>query len=330
MPQPMATARTISSHNGEPDMNVVHEAARWLAHLESGDATAEDQASFDAWRSASAAHATAFDRLNNVRDRLDQTPVVERETFRRLLSRPRRRAGVPLIALLALAGTGWLTMQLPAVQTYMADERTATGQTRTLDLADGSHLILATDSAINTAFNAATRRVTLLRGEVFAQVARQEKAAFVVQTGDGTATALGTVFTVRKEAEATVVAVAESRVRVCPRQNDENLCLTLQPGQSARIRVNGIERLGDSAAADIGAWTEGWLPVDNRPVVKVLDELNRWRETPIAFDRRALADLRVSGVFALRDPEKAADNLAQLLPLVLDRSDPSAPVMRRR
>ena len=330
MRQPMAMARDITDDSSEPDMTVVHEAAVWLAHFESGDVSPEDQAAFNVWRSADTAHALAFERLNTVRDRLDHKPDLERETFRRLLSRPRRRAGTPLLVLLVLAGAGWITMRLPVVQTYLADERTITGETRALDLADGSHLTLATASAINTDIDAATRTVTLLRGEVFARVVKQGGAAFVVRTEDGVATALGTAFTVRKEADATVVAVAESQVQVCPEQSDAQSCLTLQPGQTARISAGRVRRLGDTAAADVGAWTEGWLPVDNRPVVEVLDELNRWRATPIAFDRSELADLRVSGVFALRDPEKAADNLTQLLPLVLDRSDPSAPVMRRR
>lgn len=325
--RPTDPIRTLPSPENEPGASVVQEAAEWLAHLESGDASDQDRSDLEAWRSADPAHAVALDRLGGVRERLASAPDIERETLRRLLLRP-RRSGAPFVIALALLAAGWAGSRLPSVQLMFADQTTGTGEARALDLADGSRLTLSTDSAVN--IDADRRLVTLLKGEVLAKVAKRPGENFTVRTRDGTVTALGTAFTVRKEAASTLVAVAESRVRLCPDDSGGAMCTTLSPGQSARLTADGVERVSDIPVGDIGAWADGWLSVDNRPLVEVLDELNRWRATPIRFDRRALGDLRASGVFPLRDPTKATANLTALLPIVLDNRDPAAPVMRRR
>lgn len=330
MPLPMDPIQRLDNRDNEPSGAIVQKAAEWLAHFESGDASEQDYGEFDAWRSAHPAHALALDRLGGVRESLASTPDVERETLRRLLLRPQRTAGTPFLIVLALLSAGWAGSRLPTVQLFFADQKTTAGETRTVDLADGSTLTLSTDSAVNINVDSSGRRVTLLRGEILAQVAKHEGESFTVDTDDGTATALGTAFTVRKEAASTVIAVAESRVRVCPSREGDAACLTLTPGQRARLTPRQVVHLPDVAAIDVGAWAEGWLSVDDRPLVEVLDELNPWRAVPVAFDRRSLADLRVSGVFSLRDPDKAADNLTKLLPIVMDDSDPAAPVIRRR
>lgn len=327
MRPPMDPDRELHSSKNEPSASVVQEAAEWLAHLESGDASDQDRADFEVWRSADFTHAVALDRMGGVRERLASAAEVERETMRRLLLRP-KRSGAPFLIALTLLGAGWAGSRLPAVQLFLADETTLTGEARGLELADGSRLTLSTSSAVNV--DADRRLVTLLRGEVLAKVVKRSGEGFTVRTRDGTATALGTAFTVRKEAASTLVAVAESHVRVCPDDSGDEMCMTLSPGQSARLTTRSVERLSDTPVADIGAWAYGWLSADNRPLVEVLDEFNRWRATPIAFDRRSLADLRVSGVFPLRDPGKAMANLTALLPLVLDNRNPAAPIIRRR
>ncbi|MBY8823670.1 FecR family protein [Sphingomonas colocasiae] len=326
----MEPATTSDSREQEPSAAIVRQAAEWLAHVESGDASAADHEDLRAWRAADPAHAVALDRLGGVRARLDGTPDVEREALRRLMLRPRRRAGASFLAVLVLIGAGWMASRLPWVQLYFADQKTEAGETRVVALPDGSSLTLSTDSAVNLEIGDGERAVRLLRGELLAHVAKADAPPFEVMTEDGTAIALGTAYTVLKESAATTVAVAQSQVRVCPVPEDDEGCLTLGPGQRARLAGGRAVRLPDVSAADVGAWAEGWLTVDDRPLAEVLDELNRWRAKPIGFDRTALADLRVSGIFPLRDTDRAAANLARLLPIMMDRSDPDAPVIRRR
>lgn len=315
-PRPTSAAKPDET----PSAAVVERAAEWLAHLESGDATDADRVAFRAWRDAHPSHALALDRMGGlVGDR------AERETLRRLFLRPGAKAPAAMLGLAALGFAGWLAVQ--ATATLHADQRTQIGETRAVALKTQDRIVLATDSAAD--IDDGRRTVRLLRGELLARVVKGAPAPFVVQTRDGTAQALGTAFTVRQLADATRVTVIESRVRVCPaRQADA--CLILAPGQQATMTRDAVTALPDAAPATAGAWSEGWLPVEDQPLVDVLDELNRWRAKPIRFDRQALADLRVSGVFPLRQTDRAVANLARSLPLRIDRTDPTSPLVARR
>lgn len=303
-----------------PSPAVVERAAEWLAHLESGDATDADRAALRAWRDAHPSHALALDRMSGMAGQLGER--AQRETMRRLFLRP-NKAPTALLGLATIALTGWFAVQ----HMTTADQSTAAGEIRTVALKTDDRITLATDSAADV--DDARRTVRLLRGEVLARVAKGAPAPFVVQTRDGTAQALGTAFTVRRLDDATRVAVIESHVRVCPARHPD-ACLTLAPGQQARMTRDAVTALPDAAPTTAGAWSEGWLPVEDQPLVEVLDELNRWRAKPIRFQRQALADLRVSGVFPLRQTDRAVTNLARSLPLAVDRTDPASPVISRR
>ncbi len=330
MPPPMEPARTSRNRESEPGPAIVREAAEWLAQMESGDASDADHADLAAWRTADPAHAVALDRLAVLQDNLDGATQVEQETLRRLLLRPARRTGASIAGAVALIGFGWMASGLAPVQLYFADQKTAVAETRVIALPDGSKLTLSTDSAVNIDVSADQRVVHLLRGELLVNVARAMPSRFEVVTEDGTATALGTAYTVQKEAESTAVAVAESQVRICPAVGGEAACMILTPRQKGRLTRDGVKRMPDIAAADVGAWADGWLSINDRPLVDVLDELNHWRTKPIGFDRRDLAGLRVSGIFPLNNTDKAAANLTRLLPIVMDNRDPAAPVIHRR
>ncbi|WP_414902262.1 FecR family protein [Sphingomonas flavalba] len=314
----------------EPSPATVEHAAEWLAHLESGDADAADLAAFDTWKTAHPSHAVAIDRLGGLGDQLRHGPPVSRETLRRLYLAPRRSLGSAAAIVALLGGTAWLLSGLPAVQLRFADQRTAVGESRIVPLADGSRLVLATDSAADIAVGADRRVVRLLRGEVFARVARRDAARFRVETTDGSAEALGTAFTVRKQDGATVVAVISSRVRACPGAADGPGCIALAPGERARLSAGAATRLSATHPDDIAAWADGWLPATDMSLPDLLDALNRWRTRPIRFDRPTLAPLRVSGVFPLSDTDKALANLARSQPITIDRSVPAAPVVRLR
>ena len=75
-----------------------------------------------------------------------------------------------------------------------SDFSTGTGETKSLTLADGSHVELNARSAIALHYDAGQRRVMLLAGEGWFEVSRDPARPFVVEAAGGTATALGTAF----------------------------------------------------------------------------------------------------------------------------------------
>lgn len=86
----------------------------------------------------------------------------------------------------------------------MADYSAAIGQYRELTLADGTRVVLNTDSAIDVLFDASQRLIRLRRGEILVHTApdnRVPSRPLRVTTGEGQMQALGTRFTVREHAE---------------------------------------------------------------------------------------------------------------------------------
>lgn len=312
----------------EPRPDVIAQAAAFVAHLESGEATEDDLAAMAAWRDEDRAHALALERMGGLGVRLQARPAVEREVLRRLFLRPRRRFGAGAALVMVLAVGAGLAVRTPAVQIRLADQRTATGEVRAVALADGGDLVLSTNSAVDLDFKGERRDVRLLRGEVLATVAKGRPRPFVVRTDEGSAQALGTRFTVRRDGRTTVVAVLQSHVRVCATGGE--VCRTLGPGQQALIAAGRVTRLPDLAPEAMAAWSEGWLQAEDRPLVEILEELNRWRDMPIGFDRADLAGLRVSGVLPLKDTDRAVANLARLLPIEVDQAASGALRVRRR
>lgn len=327
----MDRLKTQHDPAAEPTDQVVERAAEWMAHLESGDADEQDHADFQHWCAEHPSHAVAIKRMG----RLAQGTEVEREALRRLFMRPaaRRRNVAPGLAIVAvlLMGGGWFLRQLPAVQVHFADERAMIGETRPVALPDGSRIVLASNSAADIDMGPGRRTVRLLRGDLLADVAKGQATHFRVETVDGVAEALGTSFTVRKEDRATLVTVVTSKVRICPEATGTGRgCETLSPGERVRLADGIITRLPGIAPADATAWVEGWLPASETPLVDLLDELNRWRERPIRFDRATLRDVRVSGIFPLRDSDSVLANLARAHPIIIDGANTPSPLIRRK
>jgi transmembrane sensor len=155
--------------------------------------------------------------------------------------------------------------------------------------------------------------ITLFRGRLFTTVAHDPQRPFVVATREGTATALGTAFSVRQDESSTEVEVAESRVEICTRNRAD--CVVLHPGDRARIEDATLTRLASTGAASTPTWSTGWLEVDDRPLPEVLSELNRYSAQPIRFEANELAEFRVTGSYPLRDPQRAVTAIARHLGL---------------
>lgn len=310
---------------------MIEEAASWAAQLATDEATQADQEACEAWCRAHPMHRLALDRMRGLGTRINETDDIGRETIEQVFdsrSRRGRRFGGLTLGLLLLLGGGWLAAQTLTVRSWFPDFETERGEQRNVTLADGSALTLDTDAALDFSSEAGRRHVMLFRGQILARVARDAKRPFVVETRDGTATALGTVFTVRRDADATTVTVLESRVRVCPAITDK-LCIDLDPGERVRMRADGVERLEQIDPETAGMWAEGWLAADDQPVEAVLAELNRYRQRPVSFEPNDLAGIRVSGSFPLRDPDRAVEGIVRSTGLSMVRSDNGTLLVRR-
>src|SRR5690606_2594445 len=168
---------------------------------------------------------------------------------------------------------------------------TAVGAFQKLDLPDGSVAQLNTATAITTSFTGAERRISILRGEVFINVAPDEKRPFLVTSGGVVVRAVGTAFNVRKRDSSVEVLVTEGRVRINDAREGRSLLpssiaaepCVLVAGERAVIPSHSntpgenpltasVEKVDSSMTQRVLAWQERRLEFDEVPLAEVITE----------------------------------------------------------
>lgn len=313
-----------------PTPAMVSRAAQWAAELDGDDVSLDRHAACESWCAQDARHRLAFERMRALDQRFADLAPTERTALSnaaRCRTKPRRMA-TGVAVLLLMVGAAWLSGHNLTVRQYFPDLRTEPGEIRELALGDGSTLHVDTDSALSHASTGGERRISLYHGRLMAQVARDPGRPFVVETADGTATALGTRYSVARDARGTNVTVIESRVQACASAWMRRSCVDLRAGERARLSGGAVERLPDVDIERASAWSKGWLEADDMPLVEALAELNRYRVRPIRFDPDALADIRITGSYPLRDSERALNAIAGTSGLWINRSGEDSIVSR--
>ena len=307
-----------------PDIDpaILNEAAGWMVLLQAGEASERDLVELARWRERSAAHEAAWRRAEGMLDTFRRVPPrLGRDTLLRLdrLGRPGRRQ---LLGLLALAApVAWLSWRQAPWQAWTADLSTGVGERRAIDLADGTRLVLNTGSAVNLAFGAQQRRVTLLAGEILITTGRDPAPLprpFIVRTAQGSVQALGTRFMVRQLDDAIRVAVFEDAVEVRPAESEPTALL--RAGEQLLFTAQGLQPV-QPVEASAALWEKGMLLARDMPLGELIAELARHHRGLLRCDP-AVAALPVSGAFALGDVPASLALLAQSLPLRISRATP--------
>lgn len=302
------------------------EAAGWVARLQSSDATEEDRREFAAWLALDPSHAAAYDELGRLWAELKEVPIPSGRLGRLKKARRRASAGLAILAVAFVAAFG--AHRVGVVDRWQSDYYTVVGEVRTLRLEDGTRVDLNTDTAIAVRYSPAGRRIDLLRGEAFFDVAKAPGRPFVVDGGALTATALGTRYAVRTASgDAPASAqVAEGRVEVSAGQSR----VLLEAGDVARLTERGGIGVARQDVGSDTAWREGKLVFSERPLGEVLDTLQRYRNGRIVVLDDAAARQSVSGIFDLADTDGALDALAASLPVSVTRITGMMVVVRSR
>lgn len=333
------TAAAASSQNRMPPADaddIARQAAEWLVRLSSDDATDADRAGFEDWKRVDPRHARSAARLEGLIGRtqslransaadpgagsaahaaLDAAFASEDETRRK---RRRRRAGTALSMALASLVCLWALVQHYPLSRLTADLSTAAAEWETHTLSDATRLTLSSASAVNMRFDADRRAVELVQGEILVDVAADPARPFLVETDQGSIRALGTRFVVRREGEATVLTMLESRAMVRsvrPARLDRSE-MVIDAGQRVRIFATGFGPVEEIDAGFISdAWERRQLVVEDRPLPEVLNELARHRPGYIRYDHAQLTRFRVTAVLPLDDTDRALHLLSTSFPL---------------
>jgi len=298
---------------------VLDAAIAWQLSLDSGDGNFVAQEEFAKWLASDEEHARAWGQLGMLDQRFSVASGPARAALLHSREGIRQRVrklgrGVASIALLCglalFAGERYVPIHY-----WLADQRTATGEQRTLKLADGTLINLNTHTAIDVRFDERRRLIVLQEGEILVETGHNDARPFYVQTRDGNLRALGTRFIVKREDHATRLSVLQSAVAAQPQALHKEQIF--KEGQQVLMRSDGLDpALAVSSAAD--AWTRGMLVVDNARLGDVVDELSRYRSGYLGVDK-TVADLRITGSFPLHDTTLALNALLPTLPVQIEQ-----------
>ncbi|KJK09350.1 MULTISPECIES: FecR domain-containing protein [Pseudomonas] len=308
--------------NSKPvSTRVLDAAIAWQLCLDSGSGSADERAEFDRWHAASEEHARAWTQLGMLDQRFSAAAGPARQALlqsRADLRQRVRKLGSGVASLALVVGLLSWASAYQSVGYWLADQRTATGEQRSLRLTDGTLISLNTHSAVDIRFDEEQRLIVLHEGEISIETGHKDDRPFVVATEDGRMRALGTRFLVKLEDQGTRLSVLQSAVAAKPQDSgDEQI---LHEGQQVLMSQNQLGQInGLRSGAD--AWTRGMLVVDNVRLADLVDELSRYRSGYLGVAPE-VANLRITGSFPLNDTDLALTSLLPTLPVQLEQNTP--------
>ncbi len=314
---------------------LLDEAAEWIARLRSDQVSAADQQAFALWLSEGVAHRQAFDQTENLWQDLGVVQHLPAELFTSEQANDAgsnatsinsaatpiapafgRRVFAAAAAVVVAVALIWQLLPAPAADASVY--RTAVGEQKTITLADGSTVMLNTQTKLGVDFSAAQRDVTLHRGEAYFTVAKHSERPFVVALDDVTVTAVGTAFNIRRQQQQTLITVTKGEVKVSDKHAQS------KPGHSESVRAKqqvvvdkkiGLGAVTDTHGQQATAWQRQQLVFDSARLSDVVAEINRYSTRQIKIADPLLNSLQVSGVFRLDDPQATLRGLEASLTL---------------
>jgi transmembrane sensor len=329
-------------------------AAAWIARRERDDWTQQDQDALEAWIASGTDHRVAWLRLSATWEkthrlktlRADAAPgnVPRPEELRspffgqqdaeassdcraenraergsRGLTMPRRWAVAAAILLIVAGATTWkLFPTSPAYETDI-------GAVEAVPLADGSRVTLNTDTRIKVDLGQSERRVNLARGEAYFEVAKDPTRPFVVSVDDKRIVAVGTSFSVRRDADGVRVFVTEGTVRVDQGEagHTAHSFAQLQSGTIAHAVADDviIQTRPVAEVEQMLTWRTGYLVFDDTPMSEAIAEFNRYNRRKIFIADPQIATIRIGGNFRATNVEAFLRLVESDFPVVATEQD---------
>lgn len=321
-----------------PENTLRATAARWAVRRDRGLSAAES-IDYELWLAADPRHAAAMQRTSaawSLLDRIPESaaaPILAAATRRRSFWRRTVTFGSLAAAAALAVGLFVWSRPLPADPTLSAPALSATTTPRLVTLSDGTVVQLNTGGEVSERFTAATRHVTLTRGEAHFAVAKNPARPFVVQAGSLQVRAVGTAFNINLQSAAVDVIVTEGRVQLTTGTPDAP---ALNAGERATLRraADGptlvVARIDAAAITQTLAWREPLMRLGGATLAELAAEFERATGRRLVLADPALADLRFGGRFRADDIDGFTHLLASTLDLDVERTADGAIVLRKK
>lgn len=289
------------------------EATTWFFRLAADDVTLAECEAFDHWLMGDPQREEAWQAVQQFYAALEMPAKAFRRQALPVSSTAKRRrpfffakAASVLIACAVLM----VYWQPDILQNLQSDYHTATGEQRQIVLADGSKILLNTDSAVAVDVANTERKVRLLRGEAFFEVAHAPERPFWVEAGVARARVTGTAFSVGRDDENVTIAVAQGRVETSTEGNPGRIT-PLTAGESARYQNQQLASVQHIDVQKALAWRQGQLVFVQATLADVVMQINRYRPGLMLITDEQLKHRPITAVFSVNRLDDAVKALEQ-------------------
>ncbi|MEN8282631.1 FecR family protein [Acinetobacter gerneri] len=257
---------------------------------------------------------------------IEQLPTAEQIINRALARQKQKRQSIHL---LLVAGFGSVLGVLWLNPSY--DQRvfsTGIGEQKLFELTDGSHIQLNTQTKLIATNHLRSQEFELLQGEAsftvkhraWHSVAPWLKRSFVVWAEDVKIKDIGTVFNVRYEPNGNdlYISVSEGQVRISSKQKN----IDLYQGQNLYRQHDQWFKSTHANIGQLTSWQTGSYQFLDKPLIEVIDELNRYGNLSVEFSDHYVEQLRITGEVKLKHRKQFMLDLEKFAPVkvtVLDQ-----------
>lgn len=335
----------MTGNNDPVDKQASKEATNWLILLNDDPEDAGLRRAFEAWLEKSPANAAAWEAMQRASKAMDKARPVHTERWKPALAELRakaetdgasaapskilrtrhpsplngrrtanwinRRQAIRFGGFAALACVLVVLVGPSLLLDLQADYATGTAETRIIRLPDDSAITLAPESAVAVAYTPDKRRIRLLAGAAFFEVAPNAERPFEVAAKTLDVTVLGTRFGVRRSDDGADIAVEHGTVRVGHPSTVPPVAETLTAGEAIRVSWAGRAERRAIPTDQIAAWRREELIARDAPLGRVVDQLRPYYAGRIVITDGALAARPVTGVYDLDDPVSALRAIAR-------------------
>ncbi|WP_426234125.1 FecR family protein [Pseudomonas sp. TWP3-2] len=306
-------------------------AAHWCMRMHAVDCSAQERHAFEQWFAAHPLHAFEYEAMLEIWQVAEHLPRPESALVAPIgkpLKSWRHYALAASVCALALplgAFAGWNLGWLPNSFEHFA----ATDNVRHVTLGDGSQVELNLNTELTFSNYKDERRVTLKKGEAFFEVSHDMSHPFIVKAGEGRIRVTGTRFNVWLYEDQVKVNLVEGSVLVASNSQLSGDGLRLGPSMQARYKPGDyMPQISQTYANDSSlAWRNGKLVLDNLALSEALPLINRYLDKPLMLGESSVGNIRVGGIYNVKELNSLVSSLPRVLPVYLTRNKEGNPVI---
>jgi transmembrane sensor len=224
-----------------------------------------------------------------------------------------------VFSFMAVSCLGYLSFTYIPFAYYFADYKTATSEVKNIVLEDGSMLTLAPKSAIKVDYTAGQRRIELIQGDIYVDVAKNPTRPFIVHTKQANYQALGTRFIINQYTDTSTLSMLHSRVRASTNLAAHPQVQNISEGQRIQVGASG---LGKIEVFDAKIFKTSWhmqqIQANELALSDLLNRLNAYHTGYMIFNEKELSQIKITGII---NPQQDLVGTLQLIQLQYPQID---------